>query len=150
MTARRITAKNYDALVVLVAAHPAGLGYSNATSPGRTIYHAHADALIRAELATFRASNGPNVVVATDAGLELVARRHATAPTARVAAWSAVIHDVDDPLDRWAVDVVALVACGATDEEVLEAHPWPGGRKATGIARLETIRRLVRPTSSAG
>ncbi len=54
--------------------------------------------------------------------------------------WSLTIHGRDSDRHRW-----SLAAARALVHDA-EIPPWPGGRKATGTSRLETIRRLLATT----
>lgn len=56
---------------------------------------------------------------------------------AEVEKWSLRIHDRRSPQHAWCMAAAASVLAGE------EPPTWPGGRKATGASRLETIGRIL-------
>ena len=61
----------------------------------------------------------------------------------RVETWSLRIHDRRSEHHRWCMAAAHAVLTGA------EPPPWPGGRRSTGVTRLETITRLIGPIEPA-
>lgn len=63
-----------------------------------------------------------------------------------VIAWSRKLYGISDkklreqhcdPMHEWTKDSAMALLVGA------EPAPWPGGRAATGVSRLEVIRRIL-------
>jgi hypothetical protein len=61
-----------------------------------------------------------------------------------VCAWSLVLHEPDSELHAWSMESAHAVIDGTA------APAWPGGRKSTGVSRLETITRIVLSRSCCG
>lgn len=64
-------------------------------------------------------------------------RQARTRQLAPVSDWSLRIHG-NSGRHAWCLAAATAVLDGT------EVPPWPGGRKATGVTRLETIRRLLK------